>query len=301
MNKGCPNKECKLYLKNISQKKDGKYYRRDDRHLVQRYKCKNCAKKYSYSTHTLEYKHKKRTINRIIRGNLASGMSMRRCAYNLKVHRTTISRKLLYLAEKARLNQKEFLASIQEGAIKNIQLDDLITSVHTKLKPLAISVVIDSETRLILGAKVSEIPAFGLIAKISRKKYGRRKNLHPKNLNHLLENIQPLIHPNVLIKTDEHKHYPEIIQRNFPHSIHRQFKSERASVAGLGELKNKKYDPLFMINHTLAMLRANINRLYRKTWCTSKDEFRLQDHVDLFIDYFNQMILEKMEIKLKKI
>ena len=47
-------------------------------------------------------------------------------------------------------------------------------------------------------------------------------------------------------------------------------KGEKAAITGQGELKKKQRDPLFSINHTLAMLRANINRLVRRTWCTTK-------------------------------
>ena len=41
-------------------------------------------------------------------------------------------------------------------------------------------------------------------------------------------------------------------------------------MTGQGELRDKRFDPMFALNHTCAMLRANINRLFRRTWCTSK-------------------------------
>jgi len=294
MKQGCPNLKCKFYQQNNYVQKDGRFYRADDRHFVQRYKCKICKKKFSYSTHSLEYRQKKRTVNSIIKNELASGISQRRCARNLKIDKKTVARKLIYLAKKARLNQEDFLKSIQDGIIKEVQFDDLITSIHTKLKPVSISVIIDSKNRLILGARVSEIPAFGKIAKISRRKYGRRENDHRKNLDELFKIISSKIDPCAKFKTDEHQFYPILLAKYFPHCSHQRFKSMRASVAGLGELKSKKYDPLFMINHTLAMFRANINRLFRKTWCTSKSEELLQDHVDIFVDYFNQMRLETL-------
>ncbi|MCT4641319.1 MAG: hypothetical protein N4A33_03410, partial [Bacteriovoracaceae bacterium] len=65
-------------------------------------------------------------------------------------------------------------------------------------------------------------------------------------------------------------------------------------IAGQGELKRVYFDPLFKINHTLAMLRANINRLMRRTWCTTKDPIRLSDHLELFIYYYNQIYLKKL-------
>ena len=293
MIQGCPNYSCKFYQKSLMQKKDGFFYRRDDSRKIQRFQCSHCLKKYSSALFTLEYRQKKRRMNRVIRNELASGISLRRCARNLNLHRTTIARKLDYLAKKARLSHSAFLSSIQKESITHVQFDDLITSIHSKLKPLAISVVIDAKNRLILGAKVSEIPAFGHLAKISRNKYGKRKNEHPENLENLIKNLKPMISNRAVFRTDEHKRYPEILKRHFQYAHHEAFTSKRASVAGLGELKTKKYDPLFMINHTLAMFRANINRLFRRTWCTTKSAEQLQNHVDVFIESFNEMILEK--------
>jgi hypothetical protein len=76
--------------------------------------------------------------------------------------------------------------------------------------------------------------------------------------------------------------------------FHESFKNQRTSVAGLGEQKINSYDPFFMINHILSMLRANKNQLFRRTWCTPKSVQQLQILVDIFVDYFNEMILEKL-------
>ena len=72
-----------------------------------------------------------------------------------------------------------------------------------------------------------------------------------------------------------------------------RYKSERSAVVGQGELKKIAHDPLFAVNHTCAMLRANINRLIRKTWCKTKDPKRLQDHCDMFTLLFNQYMVKK--------
>ena len=37
------------------------------------------------------------------------------------------------------------------------------------------------------------------------------------------------------------------------------------------------------MNDTLAMFRANINRLIRKTWGTTKDPERLMDHLAIVV------------------
>jgi hypothetical protein len=50
-----------------------------------------------------------------------------------------------------------------------------------------------------------------------------------------------------------------------PKAKHTTFPSERGCVVGQGELKKVNFYPLFIVNHTCAMMRANINRLIRKT------------------------------------
>jgi hypothetical protein len=93
------------------------------------------------------------------------------------------------------------------------------------------------------------------------------------------------------IRSDEHKHYPQFVEKYFPNAWYERFKGERGAIVGQGELKKVYRDPLFAINHSCAMLRANVNRLIRKTWCTTKKKEHLQMHLDLFIDYYNQIYL----------
>ena len=64
-------------------------------------------------------------------------------------------------------------------------------------------------------------------------------------------------------------------------------------MTGQGELKKVVYDPIFSLNHTCAMLRANINRLVRKTWCTTKKPERLAMHITLYALYHNLNLKRK--------
>lgn len=291
---GCPNKTCSVFKNSIFQIKDGFYFRHDDSRKIQRFRCKICHCRYSKATFTLEKNQKKRRINLQVRAMLSMGVSQRNCAYGLKVARKTIERKLIYLSKKAEQNQQKYLETLKKNPIMEVQFDDLISSIHTKLKPISVSVVTCPKTFMILGAKVSEIPAFGKLAVFSRKKYGRRKNLHTKTLNNLLANLQPMISPLAHFKTDEHKRYPELIKNHFPNSTHETFKGQRATVVGMGELKTKSYDPLFAINHTLACFRYGMNRFIRRTWCTTKKLENAQHHINIFIDFHNERKLFQM-------
>ena len=73
-----------------------------------------------------------------------------------------------------------------------------------------------------------------------------------------------------------------MIKKHFPKAKYQQFKGQKSSVYAQGELKKVAYDPLFDINHSFAMLRANISRLIRKSWCTTKKRSALNDHLAVY-------------------
>lgn len=285
---GCPNKACENYQDTNGVIRDGKFKRRNDSRIIQRYKCKNCGVRFSNATFSLAAYQKKRRINKMVEHLLSSSVSKRRAAIILGVNRKTIDRRVHYLSERAQQCNQKLIAK-SETAV-NVQIDDLITIEHTKLKPLTVSIVVDTDKRRILGAKVSQIPAFGLLAEKSVKKYGYRKSMHRYGLEQLLKKIKPAISSNAHFKSDEHKLYPQLISKYFPDATHETFKGGRGCVAGQGELKKLVFDPIFTINHTCAMFRANINNLVRKTWCTTKKPENLQKRINIFINYYNTVL-----------
>jgi transposase-like protein len=296
MNHGCPNFSCQFHQKKDRIIKDGYYHRKNDSRKISRFKCTHCKKKFSQSTFQLEYRQKKRRINHRLFLYLSSGVSQRRAARFINVDKKTVARRLRYLATKCRLKNDRFLSQFSGNQITHIQIDDLITSEHTKLKPLTVSSAICAKSRIILATSVAPIPAFGHLSKLSIRKYGRRMNFHHESLKTIFCKIRPLVCGEALIQSDKHKKYPEFIEQYFPCAKHESFESERACVTGQGELKKGKFDPLFSINHTYAMLRANINRLFRRTWCTTKSLQHLQDHLDIYTWFHNQLVLNKKPV-----
>lgn len=286
MKSTCPNIQCQSGF----ILKDGVYRRRSDSRIVQRFRCKVCGKRFSASTHTLEYRQKKRRVNFPLFKLLSSGVSGRRAAKLLGIDRKTVARKLVYLGKRARRHQERVLKDLVSKEVSEVQFDDLITSHHTKLKPLTVPVAVDAKSRLILGVEVGQIPAFGHIAKKSVKKYGKRDCRHKEALERLFTSFSHLeIHH---FKSDEHHRYQRTLRKFFPNSSYRQYLSRPATVAGQGEMKKGGFDPIFAINHTLAMLRANINRLFRRTWNTTKDPERLKDHLDIYVWFYNREMLK---------
>jgi len=268
--------------------KDGTFYRSSDRKLVQRWKCKLCGVRFSSATQQPPYQQNKRQVNYTVFRLLCSGVSMRRIALIVNIHRTTVARKLAFLAKVAKEKQQSYFRS--RPKVSHVQFDDLITVEHSKCKPLSVSLAAESKTRQILDFEVSVIPASGHLAAVSRKKYGRRPNRRRRGVIKLYERIGEYLEANPTFSTDEDSLYPGLIKRFFPTANHKRYPGARSRDRGLGELKKLKYDPLFSINHTFAMLRANINRLFRKTWCTTKKKERLEQHLMVYTHFHNTVL-----------
>jgi hypothetical protein len=135
------------------------------------------------------------------------------------------------------------------------------------------------------------MPAKGLLAKISVKKYGKRPDHRPLARKRLFKNLKELVEPTALIKSDMSPHYTNDVKEYFPEATHHAYKGKRGAITGQGELKKVKHDPLFTLNHTFAMARANINRLMRKTWCTTKKKKRLEYHLALYALFHNEYVI----------
>lgn len=268
--------------------RDGFYFRADDSKHIQRWQCKKCAKKFSSATLKPTYRQKRRRINSTVRFGLACNMCQRDIAELVGVNVKTVAARLIWQAKLSRAKHKRYLDAYvtQHGPIKCVQFDDLLTFEHTKCKPLTVPMAIIDGKRVPLCFGVASIPAFGRLAAISRKRYGKRDDDSRPVREALFEQLKLILPPDVHFKTDGHDHYRTLIKKHFPLATHTVHKSERGCVAGQGERKKKRFDPLFSVNHTFATLRAKINRLNRRTWCTTKLPERLADHIDILIDVF---------------
>jgi transposase-like protein len=266
--------------------KFGFFRRRSDGELVQRFRCCGCLKSFSKATSDPCYQQNKRQLNEAVRQLFCSGVSQRRLARLLKISRITVVRKLLFLADQAYgdLRVKNAIHPLAEI----VEFDDMETFEHTKCKPVSITLAVEAKSRRILGFQVSQMPAKGLLARISVKKYGFRKDERKRARKILFESLVPLVHKTAKIKSDENPHYAPDVKKFFPDCEYEAHKGRRGSIVGQGELKKIRFDPLFSINHTCAMLRANINRLFRRTWCTTKRIDRLSAHIAIYAVYHNE-------------
>ena len=248
----------------------------------------NCKKYFSRATFSPAYRQKKRRINHLLYQLHSSGVSQRRAAKILNVNPKTVVRHFRYLAEQARTGHQIWMSRYHKSPLQLIQFDDLETSEHSKCKPLSVTLAVDQNRRKILGFRVSQMPAKGLLVKKALKKYGHRPDRRPEAWDSLMKYLQPYVCSDATWTSDENPHYPKYLRRYYPDAKHVQVKGGRGSITGQGELKKLRYDPIFSLNHTCAMLRANLNRLFRKTWCTTKSVKGLVDHLSIYVHYHNR-------------
>lgn len=268
--------------------RDGFFWRADGSKKIQRFQCKECTKKFSAATDKPTYRQKRRRINATVRYGLSFGMCQRDLAQMTGVNVKTIAARLIWQAKLSREKNTLFVEQYIEryGPIKRVQFDDLITFEHTKCKPLTVPMAVIAGTRVPLGFGVASIPANGHLAALSRQRYGKREDNSRRAREALFEHLVTILPEDVQFETDGHDHYRVLIKHYFPDATHKVFPSVRGAIVGQGELKKARFDPLFTINHFLATMRAKVNRLVRRTWCTTKKPERLADHIDILIDTF---------------
>jgi transposase-like protein len=267
----------------------GSYYRTSDSKWIQRFRCYSCKHNFSTATFQLCYRQKKRQKNEPLRKLLSSGVSLRRASLILNIHRNTTTRKFLFLG----LNAEFFFRSrnLQSNRAAIVQFDDLETFEETKCKPLSVTLAVEQGTRRILGIEVSRMPAKGLLVKKAQAIYGKRIDERREGRRRMLRRLVDLVIPDAVIHTDSNPFYKKDVKDFFPEAKHVEHLGKRGASTGQGELKKVRFDPLFSLNHTCAMLRANINRLFRKTWCTTKKKERLYIHLMIYAQFHNESLI----------
>lgn len=283
--RGCPTRSCP-HCASTDLKRNGHYTRRGDSRKIQRFLCRGCKRSFSRAGYSPWYRYRHRRLNPLIHKLLVTKGSLRGTARLLGIHHDTVSRHLQVLADIAREEIRLDLAA--RPLATHVQLDELITFEHSRLKQVAVTLISDADRYRMLGLCVSRIPTSGPNARKAREKYGPRPDESVANRDALLASVLPHISPEARFVTDQHSEYPPLIRKHCPAATHDTHVSRKASIAGQGEMKEGGFDPLFCLNHQLATLRSEISRLVRRSWTTTKKLARLEDHLMVFMAYYNR-------------
>jgi len=297
---GCESKKVAASKEGVSPKsgvivRKGYYFRFSDSRRISRFQCLLCKRTFSQASFSSCFGQKKRRVNEPLRKLLAANATHRGAARILGISRHTIAKKALFLGIQAKRWNDNFLRRrTSKVPISEIQFDEMESIERSKCLPVSIPLVVETKTNLILGFRVCSMPAKGHLAEISRRKYGYRSDERAQAAHDLFTEIKPYLSSSLEIRSDENPKYPSWIRPHFAKAKHRKYKGRRGCVVGQGELKRGGYDPLFSLNHTAAMLRAHVSRLFRRTWNTTKKKDRLATHIAIYVQAHNQNILSKL-------
>ena len=287
----CPNKDCQNHTEPKSGFfiKKGYFKTKHDSKKIPCYQCKSCGKKFSSNTFSDTKYQKKPELNATIFTFYNSNVSQNRLARDLHCDRKTVVRKIRFLAYKARQIHEKKLEN-KEIKTYQVQFDEMETFEHTRMKPIYISIAVECywddkkqvyRTGKIIDAIAAPMHYKGRLAGKAQEKYGDREDLSEGARIDVVESIKKTaVTGKVKILTDGKTSYGNLFSKILPESKHEVIEREQNS--------GSEYDKMFALNHTCARLRHDMSRMARKSWVTTKNVDGLQEHLDLFIAYYNE-------------
>jgi len=263
--------------------KTGYYRRRIDRRDVPRYRCRACGRSFSSQTFRPSYRERRPDTNGMVLRLLCSGVTIRRTAMLLGLHRDTVMHKMRVMADRTRAIHDDNLA---KGGIKTslVQFDELQTFEHTRMKPISVAVAIRASTGEIIDIDVAMMSPSGATARTARERYPYWRESRLGARESVFRSIAKCAKPGATIRTDACDHYPPIARRLVPGATvepHMSPGNPDNPVTG-------GFDPLFALNHLFATLRQDLSRLGRSTWATTKTLAGLLNHLMLYIAWRNR-------------
>ena len=277
---GCPNPGCVHHAappKNFFWRKGTFTPKRTGVPLV-RYQCKGCRRTFSNRTFAADRGQHRPDINGALAALLCSGVTMRRAALLLGVAYNTVCARLPWLAEQARKAHGKALA---DGVLSTsyLQFDEMETFVGASPKAVTIAVAVRAKTGQILSVRAGRIPSKGRLAKKGQLLYGWTVDQGPATCAAALQEAARAAKAGATVASDGKSSYANLIAGAIPGAAH-QPSPANAALGG--------FDPLFALNHVCAKIRADLSRMARRTWATTKSIARLQDHLDLYVAWQNR-------------
>jgi hypothetical protein len=287
----CPNPGCADHLGGLRFQRDGSFLRRCDGRRVPRFRCGRCARRFSLQSFRLDWRQRKPHVNVALFGCLISKVTHRQAARVLRIDRKTVHRRLrLWGPALRRFHAAQLVRARRRGGLSGFfSFDELETFENDRrLQPLTVPVLIHRKTRFLVHLEVAPLPARGGLSPRDRERKERRAAAFGRRVSGsaaavercllALKDVHAPLAPVELI-TDRKRSYPPLVRRMFPHRA--AFVRESS-----GAVRNT-LNPLFAINHTLAMLRDQVSRLVRRNWGASKRADQLVHHLWIFAAWRN--------------
>lgn len=290
--KTCPYPDCPTRSGGVfSHRLHGRYRRQCDGRLVQRFLCRECGRTFSVQSFRLDYRMKKPALLLQLFPLFVSKVTHRQSARVLGCTRRTVARRLGLLGSHAEGFHRRMLERKrrQKDLSGTFQLDELETFEHSRrLAPVTLPLLIARRSYFILDLGTAALPCRGRLSPAYRRKreqreleIGVRKSGSREAVTACFETLARVYPPElpIRIQTDRKTDYAAILRQVFGSRVSHERHDSR---------RRRDYEnPLFPINHTLAMARDGISRLVRRTWAASKLRERLRLHAWIWAAWRN--------------
>lgn len=260
----------------------GRYRRACDGRFVQRFLCLECRRTFSVQTFRVDYRLKRPDLTHSLFAPLVSKVTHRQAARVLGCDRKTVAHRLQLLGEHCRRFHFWRLerARLRGGLGGTYQLDELETYEHSRrLAPLTLPVLIERRSYFVLDLQSAPLPCRGGLSRADRerkaereKAFGPRRSGSRAAVDRCLATLERFHRDKgtVHLQSDRKASYRSLLAKRFAGRLAHERHDSRA--------RRDYGNPLFPINHTLAMMRDGISRLVRRTWAASKLRERLVLH-----------------------
>lgn len=294
----CPHPACLVGGRVIKRG----YFRTKSGAHRQRFCCRACGSHFSeYSVTPLRGLRKLHLTMRVV--SLRSrNMSIRDAARQLGVSPGFVERRIPRLGELARTELEKLRTAYvrRHGPLTEVQLDEMETYEHTRLKPLSVSISV-TPRRFIVAVAVAPIPAKGPLAAMSRAKYGNRPDGSREAFERVARTAARMARRDVTLVTDRKRLYAVALRRVMPGARHTAVKSRSSAVAGTADMKDRGFDRMFALNQTCAMVRSQLSRLNRRTWKGTKVAARAMDDLCVYAWWHNMRIMGGSDVTRRRL
>jgi transposase-like protein len=289
----CPLPKCPSQLPNVpfEYARAGTYVRRVDGRIVPRFRCRVCGKRFSEQTFRGDYRHKKPHLNEALYHLLVGKVTLRQSARSLGCNRKAVDRRIPLLGKIARAVHERLAPDRNDAAFLQggFVLDELETYAESRRNnPLTAPAVVHKRSFFVVHTEVGLLPRRGGKGRdeappkpLSAEEEAARNAGSKVAVAACCTALAELAPESgtVVVATDMKPTYPGLLREAFgARLVHDLTHSE--------EVRNR-WNPLFAVNHTFAMLRDGVSRLVRETWAASKRAARLRDHLWVWVSYRN--------------
>lgn len=269
----------------------GSFVRACDGRRIQRFQCKQCNRSFSTQTFSGDYRLKRPELNERVFLALISKVTQRQIARTLRCKRRLVMHRLERFGEQCRAFHAAHVKAAERSLVPGgvFLLDELETYEHNRrLRPLTVPVLVHKPSHCVLHTAVGTLPARRPLkpaeqAKLAKQESacGKRRSQSRVKVDECFQVLSRLVPgtASVVVRTDQKHSYAKLLRERFGERlVHKTTHSKEPRTYS---------NPLFVVNHTLAMLRDGIGRLVRRNWGATKRQERLEQHLWIWIAWRN--------------